>query len=755
MRIMRAETAAGLSVSDDISLVGVKTRSGLIDAIFCNLPEFVWIKDLQSRFVIVNPALAAASGSKSPDDMVGKTDFDFHDEETASVFFEQEQQIFRTGIGETERESDYFDHQGRKTSLMTTKLPLRDEDGAIVGLIGISHDVTERKRAEDLQRGQAKLLEMIALSEPISIVLKTLIELIESQLDGISGAILLLDPTGKYLHNGSSPNIPAEWTRLIDGTEIGPKVGSCGTAAFLRKPVIVSDILESPLWEDFRALAAPFGFRSCWSTPIISHGGHLMGTFALYSQQPRQPSDDDLRLIDLATHIAGIALERKYSEEQISFMAHHDVLTGLPNRSLLTETIENAVAKAKANNGGVLIAYLDIDNFKIVNDSLGHAIGDELLVTVAARMSAPAQCPVSVFRLGGDEFVFVFQDTNADCEHAWIELLRLHRQINEPIAVSEHVLSVTASVGCSQYPDYGSTSETLLAQADIAMYRAKEIGRDCCQRYTADMESNSKERLFLRDQLRIALEQRQLSLHYQPQLNSETNEVFGMEALVRWKHPERGYISPSIFIEIAEESGMISQIGDWVLREACLQNRRWQDLGFLPMTVSVNVSARQFRDDGYALSVASALSDTGLLPQYLELELTESMIVQDVNGAVATMKDLAALGVQMAIDDFGTGFSSLSALKRFPVSRLKIDQSFVRGLPFDESDVAIASAVISMAQKLGLKVIAEGVETEAQVEFLQSAGCNDIQGYLISQPVSSEHVNDFLSLRQPHKLKAV
>ena len=294
-----------------------------------------------------------------------------------------------------------------------------------------------------------------------------------------------------------------------------------------------------------------------------------------------------------------------------------------------------------------------------------------------------------------------------------------------------------------------------MAQADIAMYRAKEIGRDCCQRYTADMESNSKERLFLRDQLRIALEQRQLSLHYQPQLNSETNEVFGMEALVRWKHPERGYISPSIFIEIAEESGMISQIGDWVLREACLQNRRWQDLGFLPMTVSVNVSARQFRDDGYALSVASALSDTGLLPQYLELELTESMIVQDVNGAVATMKDLAALGVQMAIDDFGTGFSSLSALKRFPVSRLKIDQSFVRGLPFDESDVAIASAVISMAQKLGLKVIAEGVETEAQVEFLQSAGCNDIQGYLISQPVSSEHVNDFLSLRQPHKLKAV
>ena len=333
--------------------------------------------------------------------------------------------------------------------------------------------------------------------------------------------------------------------------------------------------------------------------------------------------------------------------------------------------------------------------------------------------------------------------------------MRRHRQINEPIAVSEHVLSVTASVGCSQYPDYGSTAETLLAQADIAMYRAKEIGRDCCQRYTADMESNSKERLFLRDQLRISLEQRQLSLHYQPQLNSVTNEVFGMEALVRWKHPERGYISPSIFIEIAEETGMISQIGDWVLREACLQNRRWQDQGFLPMTVSVNVSARQFRDDGYALSVASALSDTGLSPQYLELELTESMIVQDVNGAVATMKDLAALGVQMAIDDFGTGFSSLSALKRFPVSRLKIDQSFVRGLPFDESDVAIASAVISMAQKLGLKVIAEGVETEAQVEFLQSAGCNDIQGYLISQPVSSDHVHDFLSARQPHRLKAV
>jgi len=495
MRMMRAESATGLSVPNELSLIGVQTRSSLIDSIFSHLPEFVWIKDLQSRFVIVNPALAIASGFGSPEDMVGKTDFDIHDLETASVYFEQEQQIFATGIGETERESDYFDLHGQKTSLMTTKLPLHDEEGAIVGLIGISHNVTERKRAEDLQRGQARLLEMIALSEPISVVLKTLIELIESQLIGISGAILLLDPTGKHLKNGAAPNLPPEWTKLIDGVAIGPNVGSCGTAAYLRKPVIVSDILESPLWDDFRELAAPFGFRSCWSTPIISHDGRLMGTFALYSHHPREPSEDDLRLIDLATHIAGIALERKYSEEQISFMAHHDVLTGLPNRSLLTQTIENAVAKAKMNNGGVLIAYLDIDNFKIVNDSLGHAIGDELLVTVAARMSKSSTVPVNVFRLGGDEFVFVFEDANADCESAWVELLRRHRQINEPIALNEHILSVTASVGCSQYPDYGNTAESLLAQADIAMYRAKEIGRDCCQRYTADMESNSKERL--------------------------------------------------------------------------------------------------------------------------------------------------------------------------------------------------------------------------------------------------------------------
>jgi diguanylate cyclase (GGDEF)-like protein/PAS domain S-box-containing protein len=699
------------------------------------VPDYLWVKDIHGRFVVANKALAFDSGKVRTGDMIGLDDFQLHAAETAREFRRREEEILLSGKPAIDLEEVVVDRNGGTKWLSTAKVPLLDEKGQAFGLIGIGRDITARRLANALRDGHANILEMIARSAPVRDVLEQLMLLVESQTQGIYGSVLLLDEDGMRLRHGAAPSLPEAYARLIDGIAIGPKVGSCGTAVFRREPVIVSDIPADPLWEDFRHLVEPYGYRSCWSTPIFSHEGAVLGAFAMYSKQTRVPTQAEIRLVESTTHIAGIAIERRRAEDRIQFMASHDSLTGLPNRTMLKDRLAEALAPARRLERSVTVVFVDLDNFKVINDSLGHNAGDELLKVIAQRMVNCVRVTDTVVRLGGDEFVLLLLDDPKKPRIVSAILDKLRAAIAEPVRLENRDFSISGSFGVAIYPKDGDDAEMLVANADAAMYRAKETGRDNIQFYTPELNTKIRERLLIQEELRNAIARSEFTLLCQPQVDSRTQRIFAVEALIRWNHPTLGAVSPDRFIPFAEQNGAIVAIGDWVLREACRQNKIWQEAGLAPRTVCVNVSARQFRERGLVGRVAEALQQSGLEPQYLELELTESVIMQDVARAVATMFELRKLGVRLSIDDFGTGYSSLAALKNFPVGRLKIDKSFIADLHKGESDKAVVSAVISLGQKLNLRVIAEGVETADQVAFLRDNDCDEMQGYYFGRPL--------------------
>jgi diguanylate cyclase (GGDEF)-like protein/PAS domain S-box-containing protein len=744
---VRRQALAGggwISTHEDITELrdqraGFDERVSLQTLIDC-LHDNLWVKDVESRFVICNKVTAARMGRAEPADLIGKSDLELLPQEIAQKFFDDEQKIIRSGRPMIDLEEYLYDGTGGKTWILTTKVPVRNARGDVFGVAGVSRDITDRRLSNLLRDGHAQILEMIAMGAPLGSILDVLARLVESQLNGILCSVLLLDDDGHRLRHGAAPSLAPEYVEAIDGTEIGPCVGSCGTAAYRRQPVIVTDILADPLWADYRELVRPYGYRSCWSTPILSSRGEALAVFAMYSRAVRAPTSVESRLLEMAVHIAGIAIARRRAEERIQFMATHDELTGLPNRARFGEQLAEALQSAAQRGAWLSIVYADFDNFKFVNDSLGHSAGDTLLKIMAERMVAAVGPNDIVSRLGGDEFVVLLIDPPKDTPTIGTMLHRIRSAVVAPVELDGRSFRITSSFGAAIYPRDGGTAEALLANADAAMYSAKESGGDDLVFYVPEINANLRERLTLLEDLRNADPSRDFVLHYQPQVDLSDGKVFAVEALIRWRHPRLGLAAPATFIPIAEESGLIVPIGDWALREACRQNKAWQDAGLPPITVSVNVSARQFRENHITAAVAEALAESGLEPKYLELELTESLVMQDVERAIETMKELRGLGVRLSIDDFGTGYSSLSALKRFPVERLKIDRSFIQDLPDDEDDRAVAAAVISLGQKLNLRVIAEGVETEAQVAFLRENHCDELQGYHFSRPVVADAV---------------
>ncbi|HEY0847839.1 MAG TPA: EAL domain-containing protein [Noviherbaspirillum sp.] len=697
--------------------------------------DWYWEQDEHFRYTVMSEGLLQAGGI-APESMIGRTrnELEIDAATLDAQMWEAHLQVLKDHKPFRNLEYKVKGADGRWHWYSISGEPMFDEAGVFRGYRGTGKEISERKQAEALTLGQARVLEMIAAGAQMDEVLTGVVEVIESQSDGMLCSVLLLDDDGVHIRTGAAPSLPIAYTGALEGLKIGPGQGCCGTAMYRRERVIVADIAHDPLWFGYRELALDHGLRACWSTPIVSQEGTVLGAFAMYYREVREPGEAELRLADFAVRIAGIAIERKKAEQRISYMAHHDALTGLPNRVLLQDRLMQAVAQAQRIGKTVAVMFIDLDYFKHINDSLGHPVGDKLLQAVASRLAVALRKGDTLARLGGDEFVLILPAVDDDHAAASVAQ-KILDELKASFRIDGHELHVGGSIGISLYPDDGEDAGALMRAADTAMYHAKAKGRANYQFFTQSLNAVAQHRLAIASSLRQALARTEFSLHYQPQIDMERGRIVSAEALLRWKHPERGFISPVDFIPIAEETGLILPIGEWVLRDACEQLRRWRDEGFTALTVAVNLSPRQLMQPGFAELVESVLAETGVPASALGIEITESILMHPTEENLAPLNRLSQMGVQLSVDDFGTGYSSLSYLKRFPIHALKIDKSFIRGIGQAQNDTAITTAIIAMANSLNLKVIAEGVETPEQEAFLRAHQCALAQGYYYSMPV--------------------
>jgi diguanylate cyclase (GGDEF)-like protein/PAS domain S-box-containing protein len=709
--------------------------------------DWYWEQDEQFRFTVMSEGLGRVGGMV-PEHLIGKTRHDLPiDMQTIEPeAWREHMEVLKAHKPFANLEYKVRGEDGRWYWYSISGEPLFDDNGIFKGYRGVGKEVTDRKQAEALHVGQARVLEMIATGAALRDVLASLVEVIESQSEGLCGAVVLLAEDGFHMRVGAAPGLPDSFLRAIEGRLIGPDAACCGAAMFRRERVVTADIERDALWDECRALALEHGVRACCSTPILSQQGTVHGTFDMIYRTAREPLARELRLADIAARIAGIAIERKQAEERISYMAHHDALTGLPNRVLLQDRLRQSIAQAQRLGKAVAAMFIDLDYFKHINDSLGHQVGDHLLQMVSARLLCCLRQGDSLARLGGDEFLLILPAVDDDHAAAAVAQ-KIMEELKSAFHVDGHELHIGASIGISLYPTDGSDAEALMRAADTAMYHAKAKGRGNYQFFMQSLNTAAQRRLAIANQLRQAIARGELSLHFQPQIDIERSRIFSAEALLRWRQGEHGFIAPSEFIPIAEETGLILPIGEWVLREACAQLRRWHDAGHEGLSIAVNLSARQLMQPGFADTVATILRQAGVDASSLDLEITESILMHPTEENLAPLMQLSRMGVQLWVDDFGTGYSSLSYLKRFPIHALKIDQSFVRGVCHEQNDAAITNAIIAMARSLNLKVIAEGVETEEQAAFLRRHHCVLAQGYYYSKPVPAEAFEELLRVQ--------
>ncbi|WP_299471078.1 EAL domain-containing protein [uncultured Roseibium sp.] len=711
-----------------------------------NVSDYVFAKDRGHRFVMANLQVAIDLGLDDPSQVIGKTDMELHPAETGAMFAAAEAEIMETRQARIDYEELSILANGKRRWLSTSKFPVLNDREEVVGLVGISRDITERKKADLLQQGQNKVLQDIATAKSLHQVLETLVLTIESQMDGVMGSVMLVSENGENLVAGVAPHLPKDYIALCDGIPVGPKVGSCGTAVYRRESVFVDNIMEHELWQDFREVIRPFNLQSCWSVPFFGKDSRVLGTFGLYSNEVRSPTEHEQRLAVEAARLASIAVERERAETEIRFLANHDVLTGLPNRQEFKAKLGEKLEASTVSGEPVAVLFVDLDNFKVVNDSFGHAVGDQVLMIVAERILAVHNGKHESIRFGGDEFVLIVEGVHAQTNALVDLMVKLRDEITRTISIGDLSFHVTCSIGAACYPYDAGNAEELLRNADKAMFEAKSQGRDGFKIYEHARPEKSINRLTLLEEMRSGIDKGEFHLQYQPQIELFSGRIVGAEALARWRHPALGWLMPDDFIPLAEESGLIVPLGQKVLYEACRQNREWQLSGLPPITIGVNVSPRQFRDAALVSDVRQALKSTGLSASYLELEVTETLLMKNAEQAVRLMEDFRKIGLKLAIDDFGTGYSSLVALKNFPLTRLKIDQSFIRDLEKDENDRSITRAIISLGRELGLNVVAEGVETAKQQAFLASCRCETVQGFHFGKPMSADKLGKLLGM---------
>ncbi len=837
-------------------------------------PVPLFVKDTQGHVIYVNqswrqsmaPALGGTSAATASD-VLSKQQLDY--------FHERDIEAFSSGNALTLEDVVRGNGQENARHTLTTLVPLFDAVGQPAFIVGSTVDITEQHQLQQQNAAERSLLEMLASDVPLQSIMSEFILRYETIFPGILGSVLLMDEEGQHLMQGASPSLPTAYSEAIHGMPIGPQVGSCGTAAYTAREVLVSDIANDPRWADYKTLALSHGLRACWSVPIRSTKGKVIGTFANYYRVARMPSDSELQAARRSAYLLSLAIEndlndrqiqqdrqaieeagryrqaildsmvdglvtldlngrihtynnaacrmmgrdpnatrpqtlnellgtqmpvnaaghltllgtvdsiegstvevngrhangalrpisvsasriphteqdtfvvtlrditqQRQDEEEIRRLAFYDPLTGLPNRRLLMDRVRQAmVNSARLSQHGALM-FLDLDHFKLLNDTLGHDVGDELLQQVAYRLRSCVREGDSVARLGGDEFVVLLEGLSESPKEAANQAEVVAHKILDalalPYSLRGHGYNSTPSIGIVVFMEDQETMDDLLKKADVAMYQAKAAGRNTARFFDPVMQAAVTTHAELAKEIRLGLQRHEFVLHYQVQIDSQ-GRCTGAEALVRWNHRVRGLVSPAHFIPLAEETGMILPLGEWVLESACQQLVEWSRN---PMTahwtLAVNVSASQLAQPEFVSSVSKVLQRSGAPAAQLKLELTESMLVNDVEDIIVKMMAIKELGVSFSLDDFGTGYSSLSYLKRLPLSQLKIDQSFVRDVLTDPSDAVIARTVVALGHSLGLTVIAEGVETVEQRNALAAMQCDAFQGYFFGRPAPAD-----------------
>ncbi|CAN5279544.1 EAL domain-containing protein [soil metagenome] len=697
------------------------------------IPSAVFFKNKNAEYLGCNAAYEEFFGVRRSD-IIGKTAHDVFPAQIAKDVHASDLELLQNGL--MQRHEVPAPHSdGSMRQIIYQKAAYRGDGGEIDGLVGIIIDITELKEAQLTISRQKDFLSALIDNLPVGVIAKDAKDnyrftIWNTQSEKIFGlprdemigkgdydffakdeADFFRTTDEKVMRDKKIINVPSEKVTGKHGEFLArtikvPLLGEDGSPDTLL--AILEDITESKKTEETLAQ-----YRDQLENLVKERTGELEQTNELLRTEIQQ---------------------RKDGERQIEYLAYYDVLTALPNRTLLRDRITQAVESATRNGWYMALLTIDLDQFKNINDSLGHAAGDKLLKAVAERLRAQVRKEDTVARIGGDEFVLLLPNLKS-IEHSSRVAEKVLADAMLPYFIDHQELHITASIGISICPDNGTGSLALIRCADTAMYEAKAAGRNGFAFFNPEMTKRAFETLRIGNELRHAIENDEFVLHYQPKIDLASGRIIGAEALIRWQHPERGLVFPGYFIGIAEETGLIQPMGEWVMRTACRQNKAWQTAGLPPIGIAVNLSARQFVRSQIEQITAGVLQETGLDARYLELEITESMIMQNAEKAIAVMQALKDIGAKLSIDDFGTGYSSLSYLKRFPIDTLKIDQSFVRDLGDDADDAAIVTAIIGLAKSLDLRVIAEGVEKKEQLEFLREKGCDEVQGYFFSKPI--------------------
>ena len=608
-------------------------------------------------------------------------------------------------------------------------------------LVGYHVDISKHKRAEIFSKKNTKILEMIAKGFPTTDIYTEIALMYENHYVGMRCSMLELE--GDTLLHGGAPSLPKEYCDAVHGLKIGPNIGSCGTSTYTGKRALVKDIETDPKWAAIKHVALPHGMRCCWSEPIISSTGKVLGAFGMYYNHPALPTEEESEALTSAAMLAGIVMERDHNQKRIRELAYIDELTGFSSRNHFSINLETLIERSSIDNNQFSLFYLDLDNFKDINDSLGHDVGDKHLQEIANRLTSVGLGAHFLARLGGDEFCIIVKEAT-NKEIAASIAARYLDIISKPSDVSGRKFIQTCSIGIAFYPEDGKDLQSLLKAADTALYTAKDHGKNQYAFYSKVLTTEAEYRFKVEQYLREAIEHNTLSLVYQTQHDLHSGKIVGVEALSRWHHPELGQVSPVQFIAIAERIGMIKQLTEHVLKTACTQLVSWKKLGLANIRVAINISPNHFLDPDFIPLIKRVINDTGITASDLELEVTET-VVQTHHQNLSVFRELKKLGVLLAIDDFGTGYSSFASLKHLTVDCLKIDKYFIDDLLIDTKTQLLVSSMIKMAHNLGCKVVAEGIEKPEQANELKKLGCDMAQGYLFCKPASPTEISILLN----------